>query len=406
MKKNNKRVCVVRHSYYPECTRMFKEVNALTGAGYEVDLICLNSPNKPADWVQIGGLRIYRLPHSHRRGSKARYAIVFSRSILQMGLLLCALWFRRRYACIQVNTLPDALVFITWLPRLFGTRILLDLHEPTPELLLSKYNGQVSKSFLKLQMLVEQQAIRYAHRVITVNDTIRQRFIERGADPDKISVVRNVPPEDFDAQEPPHRPHDGLVLMTHGTLQPRYGHDLLLRTLPLLRGRFNDIRLIVAGLGETRKELERLAAQLKCDDIVTFTGGVPRNDIARLIVNADIGIVPLLPGPFSELCQPNKLFEYMAFRVPVIAARMPAIEESFDDSCIQYFKAGDAEDLVKTITALAENPQRRELLAAAAFARYQTLCWRGAKKEYIRIIDDLIKSGRPRRTPERSRHED
>lgn len=405
MKRVENRVCVVRHGYYPECTRIYKEIRSLVDSGHEVDVICLSGFGR-SGYEQMNGVRVYRMLHTHRRGSKISYLLEYILSILIMGIVLSLLWCRRRYACIQINTMPDALVFITLLPRLFGTRVLLDLHEPTPELLLSKYNGNVNKHLLKLQILIERWAIRYAHQVITVNDTIRQRFIERGADPDKIAVVRNVPPEDFGVSAPPRKPHDGLVLMTHGTLQPRYGHDVLLRALPLIRERFERLRLIVAGQGETKTELKQLTAELGCEDLATFTGGVSRDRIAELIVEADIGIVPLLPGPFSELCQPQKLFEYTAMKVPVIAARMPAIEESFDDSCIQYFTAGDAADLAKAITTLAGDARRRESLAANSFVRYQTLCWREAKKEYVRIVDALIESGNHHHAPELDRHAD
>jgi len=388
MKKVNKRVCVVRHGYYPEGTRIYKEIRALVDSGHEVDVICLSGFGRSGR-EQIDGVRVYRMPHAHRRGSKIRYMLLYSFSILLMGVVLFILWCRRRYACIQINTMPDALVFITALPRLFGTRVLLDLHEPTPELLLSKYNGKVHKYMLWIQVLIERWAIRYAHRVITVNDTIRQRFIERGADPEKIAVIRNVPTEEFERFAPEQKPHDGLILMTHGTFQPRYGHSLLLRAMSLIHDRIDGVHLVIAGQGETEEELKRLTAELNCEDIVTFTGPVSHRRIAELITEADIGIVPLLPGPFSALCQPGKLFEYIALKVPVVAARLPAIEESFDNSCIRYFTAGDAQDLADSIVTLGKDEKRRKSLAVSAFARYQTLCWREAKKEYIRIVNEL-----------------
>jgi glycosyltransferase involved in cell wall biosynthesis len=392
MKEREKRICVVRHGYYPEDPRVYKEVRALIEAGYAADVLCLSKPGESRR-EQINGVRVYRIPQARWRGSKGAYMLEYVLSILMMGMVLPVLHFLYRYACIQVNTLPDALVFITVLPKLFGARVLLDMHEPTPELMLTKYNGKVNKRILQLQCLLERLAIRYAHRVITVNNTIRQRFIERGADPDKIAVVRNVPAEDFGKAAPPRKPHSGFIIITHGTLQPRYGQSMLLRVLPLIRSQIDGLRLIVAGPGTTEAELKRLAKELGCEDLVTFTGQVSRERVAELISQADIGVVPLLPSSFAELCQPNKLFEYMELKTPVIAARLPAIEESFDDSCIRYFAAGDALDLAEAIVTLAGDARRREALTANAFARYQSLCWREAKKEYVSIVDALIESG-------------
>lgn len=388
MKTQPKRVCVVRHGYYPSDPRVFKEVRALVEAGYAVDVLCLRTPGAPSR-EQINGVQVYRIPQSHRRGSKLIYLIEYALSFVMMSVALFGLYCRRRYACIQVNTLPDGLVFITLLPKLLGAGILLDLHEPTPELMLTKYNGNVRKSMMQFQCLVERWAIAYAHQSITVNDTIRQRFIERGADPQRMSVVRNVPAEDFGKDAPARQPHDGLVIMTHGTVQPRYGQGVLLHALPLLREKFSSLRLIIAGGGRTLDALQELAAELNCTDLVTFTGQVSRDQIAELITQADIGVVPLMPGPFSNLCQPNKLFEYIALKTAVISSRLPAIEESFDDDCLRFFRAGDAADLADAIAELGRNAGRREALAEQAFVRYQALCWNKAKQDYVRIMNSL-----------------
>lgn len=388
MKKNSQKICIVRHGYYPSDVRVYKEVRALVDAGYEVDVICLREKNEPLRGM-VDGVRVYRMPHSHRRGSTARYVFEYGLSILLMSLRLSLQFFRRRYGVIQVNTLPDSLVYSTLIPRLFGARVLLDMHEPTPELLLTKHNGNVSNRALRVHIFLEKMAIRYATRVITVNDTIRERFIERGADPEKIDVVRNVPPEDFGLNTPPPPSHDGLVIMTHGTLQPRYGQSVILHALPLIRKEFDSVRLIVAGSGETLSELKELAAALHCEEITTFTGQVSRDEVAVLISRSDIGIVPLLPGPFAELCQPNKLFEYVALKTAAIASRLPAMEESFTSDCIRFFRAGDASDLADAVIELGKNAARRKTLAERAFDRYQDLCWNKTRHDYVQIVDSL-----------------
>jgi glycosyltransferase involved in cell wall biosynthesis len=388
MNVQKKRMCIVRRDCYPNDPRISKEIQALAEAGYEMDLICLRNPGEPRR-EQIHRIHIYRLLNAPRRGSAVRYILEYLHSILIMGMFLTLLFFKRRHACIQVNTLPDALVFITLLPRLCGARILLDLQEPSPELLLSKYGSRVPENVLRMQIVIERYAIRYAHKVITVNDTIRKRFIERGADPGKISVVRNVPPENFGEKAPVRKPHEGLVLITHGTLQPRYGHSVLLHALPLIRQHIHPLRVFVAGPGETLEELKELCSELHCDDIVTFTGQIPREQVVELIVQADIGIVPLLPGPFSELCQPNKLFEFIALKTQVAASRLPALEESFDDSCIRFVRAGDAGDLAAAIIQLGKDAALRKSLADKAFARYQTLRWSNVKHQYVSLVNSL-----------------
>lgn len=388
MRKKSNRVCVVRHGYYPSDPRVYKEVRALAEAGYEVDVICLRDVREPLRET-VGDVRVLRMPHSHRRGSTVRYVFEYGLSILLMSLVLFVRFLPRRYSLIQVNTLPDSLVFSTLLPRLFGVRVLLDMHEPSPELLLTKRAGHVSERMLHLQIFIEKTAIRYADRVITVNDTIRQRFIERGAPAEKLDVVRNVPTDDFGENVTSSEPHSGLVIMTHGTLQPRYGQEVILHALPRIREAFGSVRLVIAGSGETQGELEELAVELSCDDITEFTGFVPREKIAELIAGADIGIVPLLPGPFAELCQPNKLFEYVALKTAVVTSQLPAIEESFDETCLRFFDAGDAADLADAVIELGRDAALRKALAEQAYAVYQELRWSRAGRDYVRIVHSL-----------------
>jgi glycosyltransferase involved in cell wall biosynthesis len=387
MNKKLKPICILRHGYYPSDVRVYKEARALAEAGYAVDVICLREMGQPLREV-IDGVRVYRMPHSHRRGSTLRYVFEYGLSVLLMSLCLSLLFFRRRYRVVQVNTLPDSLIFAAWLPRLCGARILFDMHEPSPELLMTKHGGMVSARALHMHILLEKLAIRFAHRVMTVNDTIRLRFIERGASPEKMCVVRNVPPDEFGVNVVAES-HEGLVIMTHGTLQPRYGQSVILHALPLIRKEFDSVRLIVAGSGEILDELRELAIKLGCEDITEFTGQVSREEIAARIATADIGIVPLLPGPFSELCQPNKLFEYTALKTAVVASRLPAIEESFDDTSILFFPAGDAAGLADAVIRLGNDPDLRVALSEEAFMRYQKLCWKKAKLDYVRIVDTL-----------------
>jgi len=305
-----------------------------------------------------------------------------------------SLW--RRYDAVQVNTMPDFLVFATLVPRLLGSRILLDLHEPMPELFVTKYGPQAHPFLVRLQAWIEQWAIRYAHHALTVNNAIRERFIERGADGAKISVVRNVPGEQLgDGAAAARPPADGFVLMTHGSLEARYGHATVIRALPLLKDQIPGLQFHTLGVGAGEEELRALAAALGCADIVRFPGVVPQAELADALARADVGLVPLEPSPFSDLCQPNKLFDYVAVRVPVVAARLPAIEETFDATCLAYYAAGDSADLARCILELHRGPERRRRLAEAAFRRYEEVRWRVAKHHYVGIVEDLVAGRRP-----------
>ena len=355
-----------------------------------MDVVCLrNKGQKKRENVQ--GVEVYRVGPQHRRRSLLLYLYEYLHGFLAMSVLVTILFFRRRYHCIQVNTLPDVLVFVTLIPRLFGAKVLLDMHEPTPELFMTKYGPRKHRWIVKLITILEQRSLRYAAAVLTVNETIKQRFVERGTPAEKIHVVRNVPDEDYITDQVKTET-DHFQLLIHGLISERYGHETAIRAVKLVRDKIKNIHLIIAGYGDNEERMRKLSRELECSDIVHFTGLVPVSRIKELIGATNVGLVPLLPSPFAELCQPNKLFELVSGRRAVIVSRLQAIEESFDKSCVMFFDPGNPDDLARCIIELHDDPKKHEWLAENAYRRYATISWRQSKKIYLQAIAELVRT--------------
>jgi len=297
-------ICVVRHGYYPEENRLLKEVNALIEEGYSVDVICLRKTGEKLS-EQFKDVRVYRIPIVHSRSNILRYFTEYGSSFVLMGLFLMVLYVRRKYRIIQVHTMPDFLVFITLIPKLLGTKIILDLHEPMPELWLTKYGNNKLRWFLNIQIRIEQLAIRYADIVITVNEAIKKRFVERGALAEKLVIVRNVTDETFISASTQSRSKKDFTILMHGAIEERYGYQLLIMTIPFLKHNIEEFKIHIVGDGSYRNELEKLIHQNGYSDNVILTGWVPLMQVPQYIDSADVGVVPLMPTPFSALCQPN-----------------------------------------------------------------------------------------------------
>lgn len=389
--KRIKKICIIRHGYFPNDRRVIKEVRALYDAGYSVDVICLNEGNEKSREV-VNGVNVYRLTHQHKRGSLMRYAIEYGLSILKISIMLTVFHLKRHYDCIQVNTLPDFLVFTTVIPRLLGAKIVLDMHEPTPEMYMTIYGEKCSQKMLKLIIFLEQISIKFAHGVFAVNKTILERYVQRGANKQKLQVLRNVPPEEFGSSIVVQRENskNGFTLLTHGTIVKRYGQEIMVRAVSLLRDKIKDLNVLIIGRGEDAPRVKSICEELGCLDIVNFTGYIPFSQVGEFLQIADVGVVPLMDSPFSELCQPNKLFEYIVYKKPVVCSRLKAVEESFDDSSIMFFEPGNYEDLARCVLELYNNPRKAERLAEQAYKCYENLMWSKAKKQYVYVIDSLV----------------
>jgi len=110
------------------------------------------------------------------------------------------------------------------------------------------------------------------------------------------------------------------TLVYMGSLDERWGADLSIRAMPLLRCRIPDIRLLIAGRGPAERELQQLAISIGVADCTRFEGFVPYADLPGLLARADIGIATSRSNLFRRYASPLKIVEYMSAGLPVICS--------------------------------------------------------------------------------------
>jgi glycosyltransferase involved in cell wall biosynthesis len=394
------RIALIRQGHYPRDPRVSREVAALAQAGHDVDLICAFWPGQQRV-ERLGRVSIYRLPITRRRGSPPRYLFEFCAFHVAATLLAGALHLRHRYDLIQVNTIPDSLVFAALLPRLFGARVLLDLHECMPEFFVTKYGVSARHPVARLLGLIEQMSIRFADAVITCTEPMRRRFVDRGAEQDKVTVILNSSNEDtFDPERFPSSPRspEEFVLIFHGTLEERFGPDLAIRAVALLKEDIPGLRLKIFGDGTYRPTLESLIAQLGVERHVSFSKGyVPLSELVAAIASADAGVVPTKRDAFRDLTHANKMFDVIAMRKPAIVSRTQAVEAYFDDSSLQLFTSEDEHDLARAIRELHADPALRERLVRRATDVQRPYRWVHQRRRYLDIVEALASGTDARR---------
>jgi glycosyltransferase involved in cell wall biosynthesis len=384
------RVCVIRQGFYPLDTRVRREVQALAGAGHEVDVICVRRPGQRRR-ERRGGITAYRLPLPRERSDGHwRYVLQYGSFALAAALLCSVLHLRRRWDVVQVNSMPDALVFAAAVPRLLGARVVLDLHECMPEFFAVKFGVPPHHPALRILAAVEQLSIRFAHGVITCTDQMRETFIARGADPAKIAVVLNSADEGiFDAGQhrPARRRPDRFTLLCHGAIEHSYGIDTLLRAAALLRDDIPGLRVEIFGDGTYRSEVGRLSDELGLDGSVRVSDGwAPIEELVAAIAHADVGVVAMRRNAFRDLTHCNKMFDFIAMRRPVVVSRTRAVEAYFHESCFALFESGDERDLARASRSLYDDPAMSERLVAKAAEVSEPYRWVRQRELYLRAV--------------------
>src|SRR3972149_863997 len=122
-------VVLVTHSYYEEAPRVRRQAGAPLAAARPVEVIALRRPDDAPEG-EVDGVRVRRIDvQRHQGAGLGTYLLEYLAFFVRVALPLVRSHPRRRYALVQVATLPDWLVFAALPLRLVGVPVLLDLPE-------------------------------------------------------------------------------------------------------------------------------------------------------------------------------------------------------------------------------------------------------------------------------------
>src|SRR5258708_14546890 len=187
-----KRVAMVTFSPYPFDPRPRRAIDALVKEGASIDLICLGGDNQPTRQI-LNGVNVLRIPLKHLRRGKWDYAFRYTAFISASGIIFGVRSLVGRYDLVYVHNMPDILVASALIPKLFGAKVILDLHDPMPELMTTIFHTGPDAKSVQLLKCLEKWSIGQADLVITVNIACKRIFSNRSCQAEKIAVVMNSP---------------------------------------------------------------------------------------------------------------------------------------------------------------------------------------------------------------------
>jgi phosphatidylinositol alpha-1,6-mannosyltransferase len=120
-----------------------------------------------------------------------------------------------------------------------------------------------------------------------------------------------------------------IVLLTVSRLEKRKNHEHVIRTLPSILECYNNVKYVIVGGGQLRKELEKLAEELNVAENIIFAGEVDDDLLTRYYRLADLFILPHIELPElhdTEGC-PTVFFEACANGVPVISGEAGGVKD-------------------------------------------------------------------------------
>jgi glycosyltransferase involved in cell wall biosynthesis len=359
----------------------------LAARGDSVDAITLRSGHEGLH----NGVNVIGLPVERYQGSqRVRYVASYVRFFSSAARLAYKLGRRNPYDVVITCTLPDTAVLSALPARLFGSRVILDVHDTMPELYEDKFGGWHGAMGAKMLMLLERVCAGFADRVFAVHHPHRLRLEESGIPSRKITVVMNSPqPGIFKAGADRTTQPGRCVLAYHGTITHRLGIDCAIKAVSLLVNRIPGLQLRVIGAGDYQQEARMLAARLNVSEYVRFAGSAPIEEVPRLLQDATIGLVPNHASSATHLMLPVKLLEYAALGIPTVVSRLRTVEHYFPDTAVRLVNPGDPHATADAIEDLFHHPELGQELARNAQRIARDLSWAHQERQFFAAIDQL-----------------
>jgi glycosyltransferase involved in cell wall biosynthesis len=391
-KRSAKRVCMVTHSFYESDNRVTRYAEALAARGDHVDVLALQRSAELPKREVIEGVNVFRL--QKRLGKKEQSKAAFLWPLVRF-LAICTWWITRRhrrenYDLLHIHNMPDFLVYAAWYPRLTGAHIILDIHDIVPEFYTSKFGEGKPSLTTSILKHVERHSAAFAHHIIVSNHLWLEKYQARTRTEGKCSVfINNVDSRIFQPHERTRQDSRQIIIFPGG-LQWHQGLDIALRAFVEVSSKLPNAEFHIYGDGNMKPSLISLAAELGFNGKVKFLEPVGVRQIARIMANADLGVVPKRADSFGNEAYSTKIMEFMSCGVPVVVSKTKIDQYYFNDSVVRFFESGNATALASAMLEVLQDANLRERMTSNAAAYSEIHSWKQRKGDYLKIVDDLV----------------
>ena len=400
MGKDRKRILIIVENLpVPHDKRVWQEANSLTKAGYKVAVICPKGKNATLKYEVINDISIYRHPLPLEARGKLGYLIEYPFSLFWEFMLTLKVFFSHGFDVIHACNPPDLIFIIGVIFKfIFRKKFVFDHHDVNPEIWLAK--GGRKNIVYKMLVVLERLSFKSASLSLAVNNTCRDIAINRGnMDPDRIFIVRNAPLKDSvrivqtgtlkrDNNKKRH------VVGYLGVMGKQDDVDNLLHILDYIvnkKGR-RDVIFKLMGDGPELKSVKELAAKMSLDNYVDFTGWVSGDDYVNHLSSCDICVNADTVNQYNVICSPNKIYEYMSFKKPIVQFDMPELQYIAREAAL-YAEPNNNIDFADKIIHLLDDPGLRAKMGEIGQKRFiENFTWEKSEQELLKAYTYLFEN--------------
>jgi glycosyltransferase involved in cell wall biosynthesis len=369
-----KHICILSTVHSPFDVRIFhKEARSLAAAGYQVTIIAPYSGSKNED---IDGIKVRAIspPRSRRQRMTETVWRVCRAALSERA---------------QVYHFHDPeLIPVGILLKLGGNRVVYDVHEDLPRDILDKpwIPERLRDIIAKASRLVELGGSFIFDAVVAATPIIARRFPG-----EKTCSIQNFPLQDevIDSGAEKYGDRNPVIVYVGGISADRGAREMVaaMSLVPeSLTARFLLIGCFDPPALET--DLQNLSGWNRTE----FLGWQSRCSVAATLAKSRIGLLLYHPIANHMQAQPNKLFEYMSHRIPVIASDFQHWREIVRGAnCGLLVNPLDVRAVSGAIQWLLEHPKEAEAMGRRGGEAVETLYnWRTQAQKLTELYARLI----------------
>lgn len=354
---------------FPPDIRVEKEANSLIKDGNEVAILSYNFGGRNP--IEItNGIRVlrFRIPNQ-----VAKKILGFS---LQLPLYrwiwqseITKIFKLYKFDAVHIHDLPLC-TLIPFIKEKYKVPVIADMHENYPYLVAEQpyMNSLPAQIFLSREKWFrkEKEWLSKADSIICVADEMKRRVESILSNPKSLVVAPNTPAIDELKGSMSNFPlittrfSGTFNILYVGGIDPTRGIDILIKSSKIAIKTIPGLKVIIVGDGRILSEMRQLVSSLKLENSVVFEGLKPQDEVGSYISVSDICVIPHRKSPQTDNSSPNKLFQYLYFKKPVISSNCNSIEKMIlAENCGLIYRDNSPEELAERMTFLYENAEER-----------------------------------------------
>lgn len=385
------------HGFYPWEVRIEKFIDVFHEMGLDVGVLNRNVDNQPRTEI-INAVKIQRIGSCNNLYSKVKnYPLFCNPVFLSKAERVIR---QNQPKVIIVRDLPLGAAAIK-IGKKMGIPTVLDMAENYPAALVS-YQNPVYKPFLfadaMLPRMYEKYVIKHIDKIIVVADENANRLVESGAKSDKIEVIGNTSSRSFISSDDRSEKNDEnqkrlyeTQILYIGKIDVHRGIENLIRSYPLIEKKYPKAGIVLVGDGKQKKYLEDLTDNMGISKNVHFAGWVKHSQLPQYIKNSDICCIPHVKCEHTDTTLPNKLFDYMSFKKPILSSNLsPVMRIVKECGCGRIYESGNRDSLFRALVDLLEKSDLDKMGEKGHAAILQKYNWENDSKRLKKLFEELL----------------